>query len=111
MAEWPDLAVILITGHGEINTAVMAMQEEAYDFILKPMNPDLLELTIEKAIASIALRKEVQLLQEKYLKDHPTVYQWLCALAVYPSPNWEITIAIGRALEPRGVEVNFDNLL
>ncbi|MFA5903278.1 MAG: sigma 54-interacting transcriptional regulator, partial [Desulfobacula sp.] len=34
------------------------------------MNPDLLELTIKKAVSSIALRKEVKLLQEKYLIEH-----------------------------------------
>lgn len=46
-----------------------------------------------------------------YLRDYPSVYQWLCALAVYPAPIWAMTIAIGRALEPKGVEVNFENLL
>ena len=34
----------------------------------------------------------------------------MCALAVYPDPDWAITIAVGRALEPLGVEVTFDNL-
>lgn len=48
---------------------------------------------------------------KSYLKDHPQLYRWLCALAVYPDPNWTITIAIGRALEPLGVKVTFDNLL
>ena len=46
-----------------------------------------------------------------HYSDHPFVYKWLCALAIYPTPNWEMTIAIGRALEPKGVAVNFDNLL
>lgn len=43
-----------------------------------------------------------------YLKDHPAVYRWLCALAVYPNPNWQLTLGIGRAI---GAPVNFDNLL
>ena len=46
-----------------------------------------------------------------YLKDHPRLYQWLCALAVYPDLDWNITLAIGRALSPLGVEVSYDNLL
>ncbi|MEK7253797.1 MAG: carboxypeptidase-like regulatory domain-containing protein, partial [Bacteroidota bacterium] len=37
-----------------------------------------------------------------------SLYRWLCALAVYPKPEWSLTIAIGRAL---GMETNYDNLL
>ncbi|MEM8910080.1 MAG: hypothetical protein AAGD05_19675, partial [Bacteroidota bacterium] len=46
----------------------------------------------------------------KYLTEHPKLYQWLCALAVYPEPTWAITIAIGKALKSKGVEVTFDHL-
>jgi acyl carrier protein len=46
-----------------------------------------------------------------FLKGHPDVYKWMCALAVCPQPNWETTIAIGKALKPKGVEVTFDKLL
>lgn len=48
-----------------------------------------------------------------YLKNHPALYRWLCALAVYPKPDWSVTLAIGRALgtaDPR-IELNYDNLL
>lgn len=48
---------------------------------------------------------------QDYLKDHPKVYQWLMALAVYPEPNWNITLAIGKKLQSQGVEVSYDNLL
>nr|MDA3786962.1 response regulator [Desulfobacula sp.] len=67
-----DLPVIMITAFEDINMVILSMKTGAFDFILKPMNPDILELTIKKAISSIALRKEVKILQEKYLKDnHP----------------------------------------
>ncbi|MBK8567368.1 MAG: SUMF1/EgtB/PvdO family nonheme iron enzyme [Saprospiraceae bacterium] len=46
-----------------------------------------------------------------YLSQHPALYTWVCALAVYPKPDWSITLAIGRALQPMGVDVNYDNLL
>ena len=49
--------------------------------------------------------------QEEYLKNHPKLFQWLCTLAVYPNPNWDMTIAIGEALSNHGVEVSYDNLL
>jgi DNA-binding NtrC family response regulator len=70
----PDLAVIMITAFEDIQMVIRSMKKGAFDFILKPINPDILELTIQKAIASIALRKEVRLLQEKYLKDHEPVF-------------------------------------
>jgi len=70
----PDLPVIMITAFEDIQMVIRSMKKGAFDFILKPMNPDILELTLKKAVASIALRKEVKLLQEKYLKDHEPVF-------------------------------------
>lgn len=46
-----------------------------------------------------------------FLKDYPELYRWVCALAVYPKPDWNITLAIGRALAPFGIELNYDNIL
>lgn len=68
--QFVHLPVIMITAFEDISMVIESMKTGAFDFILKPMNPDLLEVTIEKAISSIAIRKEVQLLQEKYLRDN-----------------------------------------
>jgi DNA-binding NtrC family response regulator len=65
-----DLPVIMITAYEDINMVIQSMKIGAFDFILKPINPDILELTIKKAISTIALVKEVKLLQEKYLKEN-----------------------------------------
>ena len=46
----PELPVILITGHGDIRMAVAAMREGAYDFLAKPVDPDVLALTVEREI-------------------------------------------------------------
>lgn len=46
-----------------------------------------------------------------YCKNAPELLLWLCALSVYPNPTWEVTIAIGKALETKGVVVNHDTLL
>lgn len=46
----PDLPVILITGHGDIDMAVEAMQEGAYDFIAKPYPADRLVQSIGRAV-------------------------------------------------------------
>ena len=38
------------------------------------------------------------------------MYLWVCAIAVCEQPTWELSIAIGQALQSKGVEVTFDNL-
>lgn len=48
---------------------------------------------------------------EEYLEGYPQLLTWLRALAVYPTPTWEITLAIGKALAPKGIVVSYDNLL
>jgi len=45
---------------------------------------------------------------EKYFADDPQMLRWIMAMAVFPNPNWEITLAIGAAL---GIEPRFDRLL
>ncbi len=60
MNEWPDLAVILITGHGEINTAVTAMQDGAYDFILKPIQLEHITKSVLNALEKKKLKQELQ---------------------------------------------------
>jgi DNA-binding NtrC family response regulator len=66
----PNTPIIMITAFEDINLVITSMKMGAFDFILKPINPDLMELTIKKAISSIALIKEVQVLQEKFLQEN-----------------------------------------
>jgi len=46
-----DTAVILITGHGDVPTAVSAMKCGAFDFVEKPLDPEALLFTVEEALA------------------------------------------------------------
>jgi len=66
----PDILVVMITAFEDIDTVISAMKQEAYDYIVKPLHLDALKATIEKALETIRLRKEVQLLQESYLKEN-----------------------------------------
>jgi len=59
----PDLEVILITGFGDIDSAVQAMKTGAYDYITKPFSLDRLELVIEKAFQRVCLQREIRLLR------------------------------------------------
>ena len=46
----PDLTVVMMTAHGDIEMAVQAMKSGAYDFITKPFDHEALLLRLEKAL-------------------------------------------------------------
>lgn len=58
--EYPDLPVVMISGHGNIETAVAAIKQGAYDFIEKPFKADRLLLVAERALETSRLRREVR---------------------------------------------------
>ena len=64
--EHPGLPVIMISGHGNVETAVSAMKKGAYDFIEKPFKSDHLVLTVERAIEASRLRRENTELRVRY---------------------------------------------
>jgi two-component system nitrogen regulation response regulator NtrX len=55
----PELPVVMISGHGNIETAVSAIRRGAYDFIEKPFKADRLILIAERALETSKLRREV----------------------------------------------------
>lgn len=57
-AEHPELPVVMISGHGNIETAVASIQMGAYDFIEKPFDSDRLLLIIRRAVEAAHLRRE-----------------------------------------------------
>lgn len=63
--QYPDLPVVMISGHGNIETAVSAIKRGAYDFIEKPFKADRLVLVAERALETSRLRKEVTELRKK----------------------------------------------
>jgi two-component system nitrogen regulation response regulator NtrX len=56
--EEPHVPVIMISGHGTIETAVQAIQQGAYDFIEKPFKSDRLLLLVSRALEAAKLRRE-----------------------------------------------------
>ncbi|RZS99599.1 sigma-54-dependent transcriptional regulator [Aquimarina brevivitae] len=52
-----DTAVIIMTGYAEINMAVNAIKQGAFDYVSKPFNPDAILQTIEKAIENTQISK------------------------------------------------------
>ncbi len=62
----PDLPTIMISGHGNIETAVSAMKKGAYDFIEKPFKADHLILTVERAVEAYRMKREITELKGRY---------------------------------------------
>jgi two-component system nitrogen regulation response regulator NtrX len=54
----PDLPAIMISGHGNIETAVSAIRRGAYDFLEKPFKADRMLLVVERALEAANLRRE-----------------------------------------------------
>ena len=57
-ADMPSVPVVIISGHGTIETAVEAIKVGAYDFLEKPFKADRLLLVVERAIEAAQLRRE-----------------------------------------------------
>jgi len=67
---YPEMAVIMITAYEDVNTIVSAMKQGAHDYVVKPLQMDSLMVTVRNALETIRLRKEIQLLHERYLKEN-----------------------------------------
>ncbi len=61
----PDLAIVIISGHGNIETAVAAIKRGAYDYIEKPFKADRLVLITTRALEASALKRENKQLKER----------------------------------------------
>ena len=61
----PEIPVVMISGHGNIETAVSAIRRGAYDYIEKPFKADKLLHTASRALETSSLKKQVKELQER----------------------------------------------
>lgn len=77
--ENPETEVLMITGHGDMDLTIRSLKNEATDFITKPVNVDILEIAIEKAVEKIIARQklveytqklELLILEKSKLADH-----------------------------------------
>ena len=64
----PDLPVVMISGHGTIDTAVEAIKKGAYDFIEKPLDLNRVLIAVRNAIEKTGLVKETKTLKRKITK-------------------------------------------
>jgi two-component system, NtrC family, response regulator AtoC len=59
----PEVPVVVLTGQGTITSAVECLKSGASDYLLKPADPEALEVALERALAGRALRREVRYLR------------------------------------------------
>lgn len=70
--QYPDIPVLLITGHGEHDLAIRALRGGAYDYILKPIDRDDLIASLHRALHTRRLQQKLQMQQrtlERYALD------------------------------------------
>src|ERR1700716_3414679 len=62
--EHAELPVVMISGHGNIETAVAAIKQGAYDFIEKPFKADRLVLVAQRALENSRLKRDIKALKQ-----------------------------------------------
>lgn len=71
--DFPGMQVIMMSGHGNIETAVKAIKLGAFNFIEKPLSVDKILITIEQALSFNKLEEENALLKSKVLKSYDII--------------------------------------
>ena len=114
---YSSIPVIIITGHGTVESAVECMKMGAYDFITKPFRADHLVLVVRRALEKLALERRAQRFQEeraRSLRDLATeqsrvrtIVSCMADGVLVTTPDLEVVLhnpAVTRLLEstPRG---------
>ncbi len=89
--ESPDTEVIMITGHGDMNLAVKSLKYEATDFVVKPINDDVLEIALKRAHDRINMRQQIK----DYTENLETMVKEQSARLI----EVERLAAVGQAIE------------
>ena len=67
---WPDTAVLIMTAYATVDTAVNAMKAGAFDYVVKPFDPEEVSLVVEKIVAQQALVRENVILRKALKKEY-----------------------------------------
>lgn len=67
----PDLPVVIMTAFGSLETAIAALRAGAYDFVIKPVDLDLLNITLGRALQHRHLQEKVRLLKAQVRRQQP----------------------------------------
>jgi two-component system response regulator AtoC len=70
---WPMTKVIVASGAGDTQNLLQAIRGGAYDFLTKPIDPDVLLIVVERAMTKFKLEQRVELLQSELAEKNPSV--------------------------------------
>jgi DNA-binding NtrC family response regulator len=65
LERWPDIPVLVLTAFGSLESAVQSIRAGAYDFISKPVEIDVLVISIDRAVKHKRLREEIKRLRDE----------------------------------------------
>jgi two-component system nitrogen regulation response regulator NtrX len=68
---WPGIPVVMISGHGDVETAVIAVRRGAYDFLPKPFDTDRVLVSVKNALRVGNLERENLALRDALTTEHP----------------------------------------
>jgi response regulator RpfG family c-di-GMP phosphodiesterase len=99
-----DAAVLVLTGYGDVRTAVDSLNVGAYDFILKPVDPDELLITASRALERRQLLIERRLHNELLERRVADATRELAATVRHLEETYRVTLeALGSAIDTRDV--------
>jgi two-component system nitrogen regulation response regulator NtrX len=109
----PEVAVVMISGHGTIETAVKATKLGAYDFIEKPLSLEKTLLAVARALEHTRLERENRALREQVQREHqivgnsPTIRELRRQIEVAAPTNGRVLICgengVGKELVARAI--------
>ena len=71
LSEDPRAKIVVASGAGDTQFAVRAVKEGAFDFLTKPIDPDVLLIVVERAVARTRLQRQVESLQDSLAASSP----------------------------------------
>jgi len=95
--DYPEVPVVIISGHGNVEIAVAAIKQGAYDFIEKPFNIDQLMVVIRRAMETSRLRQENHALKRQDSKSTEMIGQ-SAAFKLLVSNLEKVTKSNGRVM-------------
>ncbi|MEL6648589.1 MAG: sigma-54 dependent transcriptional regulator, partial [Pseudomonadota bacterium] len=114
--DFPDVPVVIISGHGNIEIAVAAIKQGAYDFIEKPFNIDQLLVVIRRGMETSRLRRENNALRRQgteptaMLGDSPAYRTMISQLDKVTKSNGRVMLSgpsgCGKELAARYIHAN-----
>jgi DNA-binding NtrC family response regulator len=100
---YPEIPVIVITGINDVETAVRCMQQDAFDYILKPVEKSRLIVAVQRAIEIRALQRENLMLKAYVLTDkveNPEAFEEIVTTSVKMRSLFQYVESVAGSLRP-----------